>query len=192
MKDGGYLYRYPRIVWAASSSASRIASVICVAALSAISLTSCGDQKEVSYKSGGMTHTFAEGQDAVPKDFALPIYPNATTSGSVSAGGEDQEHSQFLMLSSNDPMDKISEFYQSELKGKGWEVDKVDTSPKLVSIDAHKDKLQANAELVEDNDNKTTISLQVSQISETPTKDDAASEAAAENFKPDKVTPPTD
>ena len=135
-----------------------------------------------------MTHTFAEGQDAVPKDFALPIYPGATTSGSVSAGGEDEEQSQFLMLSSNDPMDKISQFYQDQLKEKGWEIDKVDTSAKLVSIDAHKDKLQANAELAEDAD-KTTISLQMSRVSDNP-KDD--SEAAAENFKPDKVTPPTD
>ena len=168
----------------------RTASLLVLGAISAVSLTSCGNQKEVSFKSNGMTHTFAEGQDAIPKDFALPIYPGATTSGSVSAGGEDQEHSQFLMLSSNDPMDKISEFYQSQLKDKGWEIDKVDTSTKLVSIDAHKDKLQANAELAEDSDSdKTTISLQVSQQSDNP-KDD--SEAAAENFKPDKVTPPTD
>lgn len=168
----------------------RTASLVFVTVISAVSLSSCGNQKEVSFKSGGMTHTFAEGQDAVPKDFPLPIYPGATTSGSVSAGGDDQEHSQFLMLSSNDSMDKISEFYQGQLKDKGWEIDKVDTSPKLVSIDAHKDKLQANAELVEDSDSdKTTISLQVSQQSDNPKEE---SEAAAENFKPDKVTPPTD
>ncbi|HEY9730729.1 MAG TPA: hypothetical protein V6C89_02385 [Drouetiella sp.] len=168
----------------------RRATLVFVATVSVVSLSSCGNQKEVSFKSGGMTHTFAEGQDAVPKDFPLPIYPGATTSGSVSAGGEDQEHSQFLMLSSNDSMDKISEYYQGQLKDKGWEIDKVDTSPKLVSIDAHKDKLQANAELVEDSDSdKTTISLQVSQQSDNPKED---SEAAAENFKPDKVTPPTD
>jgi len=172
------------------SNPLRTASLIFVAAFSVLSLSSCGNQKEVSFKSGGMTQTFAEGQDAIPKDFPLPIYPGATTSGSVSAGGEDQEHSQFLMLSSNDSMDKISEFYQGQLKDKGWEIDKVDTSPKLVSIDAHKDKLQANAELVEDSDSdKTTISLQVSQQSDNPKED---SEAAAENFKPDKVTPPTD
>ncbi len=168
----------------------RTTSLLLVAAISAVSLSSCGNQKEVSFKSGGMTHTFAEGQDAIPKDFPLPIYPGATTSGSVSAGGEDQEHSQFLMLSSNDPMEKISEFYQAQLKDTGWEIDKVDTSPKLVSIDAHKDKLQANAEMVEDSDSdKTTISLQVSQQSDNPKEE---SEAAAENFKPDKVTPPTD
>lgn len=168
----------------------RTASLVFVAAISTVSLSSCGNQKEVSFKSGGMTHTFAEGQDAIPKDFALPIYPGATTSGSVSAGGEDQEHSQFLMLSSNDSMDKISEFYQAQLKDKGWEIDKVDTSSKLVSIDAHKGKLQANAELVEDSDSdKTTISLQVSQQSDNPKEE---SEAAAENFKPDKITPPTD
>ncbi len=168
----------------------RTACLVILGAISAASLTSCGNPKEVSFKSGGMTQTFAEGKDAIPKDFALPIYPGATTSGSVSAGGEDQEQSQFLMLSSNDPMDKISQFYQDQLKDKGWEIDKVDTGPKLVSIDAHKDKLQANAELAEDSDSdKTTVSLQVSRISDNP-KDD--SETAAENFKPDKVTPPTD
>lgn len=172
------------------SNRLQIVSLLAIGAISVLTLSACGNSKEVSFKSGGMTHTFAEGQDAIPKDFALPIYPGATTSGSVSAGGEDEEHSQFLMLSSNDSMDKISEYYQGELKEKGWEIDKVDTSPKLVSIDAHKDKLQANAELVEDSDSdKTTISLQVSQVSDNPKEE---SEAAAENFKPDKVTPPTD
>ena len=40
-----------------------------------------------------------------------------------------------------------------------------------------------------DDGGKTTISLQLSRISDNP-KDE--SEAAAENYKPDKVTPPTD
>ena len=47
----------------------------------------CSNDKEVSYKSAGMTHTFSEGKDAVPKDFALPLYPGAQPTGSVSAEG---------------------------------------------------------------------------------------------------------
>lgn len=164
------------------------ATALILATVSVAALGSCASQKEVTFKSGGMTHTFAEGKDAVPKDFTLPIYPNATTSGSVSAGGDDQEQAQFLMLTTPDPLDKVSEFYQQKFKDTGWQLDKVEPSNKLVSIDAHKDKLQANAELVDDG-GKTTISLQCSRLSDNP-KDE--SESAAENYKPDKVTPPTD
>jgi hypothetical protein len=167
---------------------SNHAKALIVAALSPAILASCANQKEVTYTSGGMTHTISEGKDAVPKNFPLPLYPDATTSGSVSADGQDQEQSQFLMLSTADSLDKVSEFYQSKLKDSGWQLDKVDAGDKLVSIDAHKDKVQANASLVDDG-GKTTISLQLSRISDNP-KDE--SEAAAENYKPDKVTPPTD
>ena len=133
-----------------------------------------------------MTHTFAEGKDSTPKDFPLPIYPGATTSGSVSSSGKDEE-SQFLMLSTVDSIDKVSVFYQNQLKDKGWEIDSVNTDPKIVSIDAHKETLQANAELADDG-GKTTISLQVGKASDV--KDE--SESSSENYHPDKVTPPTD
>ncbi len=50
-------------------------------------LSGCSKEGSVSFNSGGMTHTFSEGKDAVPKDFSLPVYPGATATGSVSAEG---------------------------------------------------------------------------------------------------------
>lgn len=79
-------------------------------------ISGCSNDGAVSFNSGGMTQSFAEGKDSVPKDFILPVYPGATATGSVSADGNDQEQSKFLMLSSTDSLDKVSEYYQSSLK----------------------------------------------------------------------------
>src|SRR5436309_741232 len=48
-------------------------------------LTGCTSQKEVSYKSGGMTQTFSEGKEAVPKELSDLIFEGATPTGSVVA-----------------------------------------------------------------------------------------------------------
>jgi hypothetical protein len=149
----------------------------------------CSKEGAVTFNSGGMTHTFAEGKDAVPKDFILPMYPGATTTGSVSAEGTDQEESKFLMLSTSDTLEKVSEFYQNSLKDKGWTVDKVDTdAPKVVSISAHLKDTEANVMLADDA-GKTTISLSAGKVGDTSKED---SESNSENYKPDKLNPPTD
>jgi hypothetical protein len=136
-----------------------------------------------------MTQTFAEGKDAVPKNFLLPVYPGATATGSVSAEGNDQEESKFLMLSTTDSLEKVSEYYQNTLRDKGWTVDKVDTeAPKLVSISAHMKDTDANVMLADDG-GKTTISLSAGKTGDT-TKEDA--ETNTENYSPDKLNPPTD
>lgn len=152
-----------------------------------LATTGCGNQKDISYSSGGMTQTFAQGKDAVPKDFALPIYPGATTSGSV-AGNNSEEETQFLMLSTTDPVEKVSEFYEEKLKAAGWTVDSVQPQAKVTTIDAHKEKLTANVEIAEDS-GKSTVSLSWGKSAENIQD---PSESAAENYKPDKVTPPTD
>jgi hypothetical protein len=161
-----------------------------LASFSAVSLLAgCSPQDSVSFKSGGMTHTFTEGKEAIPKDFVLPIYPGASATGSVSAEGTDQEESKFLMLSTADPMDKVSEYYQSSLPQKGWTIDKVDTdSPNVVSISAHMKDSQANVMLAVDN-GKTTISLSVGKTGDTSKED---TESNSENYQPDKVNPPSD
>jgi hypothetical protein len=158
---------------------------VVVAAMLAIS--GCGNEKDISYKSGGMTQTFTDGKDRVPKDFPLPIYPGATTSGSV-AGNSSEEETQFLMLSTADPVEKVSEFYESKLKADGWKIDAVQPEAKVTTIDAHKDKLTANVEIAEDG-GKSTVSLSCAKSADNIQD---ASESAAENYKPDKVTPPTD
>jgi hypothetical protein len=178
-------------VWLCKILDRKLAANIAFFALAPLfALTSCGNQQEVSFKSGGMTHTFAEGKAAIPKDFDKLVYPEASTTGSVSAEGDnDQEQSKFLMLSSNDPTDQISKWYQDQLKAASWSVDKVETASKIVSISGHKTNLEINVMIAQEGP-KTSISLSLGKP-----LDGAAEEkdsTSNENYTPDKVTPPTD
>ncbi|HEY9773234.1 MAG TPA: hypothetical protein V6C81_05445 [Planktothrix sp.] len=168
---------------------TRLAATATISLLAVAVMSGCSQQDKVSFSSGGMTHTFAEGKDAVPKDFLLPIYPGATATGSVTADGGDQDQSKFLMLSTPDQMDKVSDYYQNTLKDKGWSIDKVDTdAPKVVSISVHQKDVEGNVMLADDN-GKTTISLSAGKSSDTSKED---TESNSENYQPDKVNPPSD
>jgi hypothetical protein len=173
-----------------SANTSVLASgVLFMGALAIFTLGACSQDGSAKYESGGMTQTFAEGKEAVPKDFLLPVYPGATATGSVSAEGAGQEESKFLMLSSTDSLDKVSDFYQNTLKDNGWTIDKVDTdAPKVVSISAHMKNTEANVMLADDG-GKTTISLSAGNAGDTSKED---TESNQENYKPDKANPPTD
>lgn len=152
-------------------------------------LCGCSNDKEVSYKSGGMTHTLAQGSDALQKDFPLPIYPKAAASGSVSAQGEENEQSKMLLLTTTDPIEKVSEFYQAELSKGGWSVENVQSMPKLITIQGvmKEKKLESNV-TINDDAGKTTIMLNLASTAEIKKED----EEPSENFQPNKVTPPTD
>jgi hypothetical protein len=147
----------------------------------------CGNQQQVSFKSGGMTQTFTEGKTAVPKEFETLVYPQATTTGSVSAEGDHEEQSKFLMLSSTSSTSTISKWYQEELAKQNWKVDKIQDIPKLISISGHKDDVEVNVMIAEDGA-KSTISLSVGKQGDGVNDD----KEPAENYAPDKVTPPTD
>lgn len=158
-------------------------------AFAAVLLSGCNSgTSEVSFKSGGMTHTFAEGKSSIPKDFPLPLYPNATTTGSVSAdGGAGGERSKFLMLASKDPVEQVSKYYLDELKASGWKVENQETSGGLINLSASQKDMEANV-LVSGESGKTTISLSVSKTTgemKAPADDSG-------NYEPNKVTPPTD
>jgi hypothetical protein len=147
----------------------------------------CGNDKEVTYKSSGMTQTLSEGKQSVPKDFQLPLYPGATATGSVSAEGDREEQAKFVILSTSDSIEKVSDFYQEELKKSGWSVDNIQNLGKLVSISVNQKGIDGNVNISDDS-GKTTISLELNKATETKKED----EEPAENFSPDKVTPPTD
>jgi hypothetical protein len=151
--------------------------------------TACSsDNGEVSFKSGGITHTFSEGPGSIPKGFPLPLYPNSTTTGSVSAdGGSDSERSKFLMLASKDSVEKVSRYYLDELKSSGWKVESPQSSGKLINLSASQADMEANI-MVSGEAGKTTISLSVSRIADgsDPQPEDSA------HYEPNKVTPPTD
>jgi hypothetical protein len=158
-----------------------------IAAAAVIFLTGCGGQ-EVSFKSGGMTHTFAEGKASVPKEFENLIYPDADTKGSVSSEGDNEEQSKFLMLSCTNSIDAVSRWYQNALREQKWTVDKVQDMPKLVSINGHKDDLEVNVMIAEDDAHKTTISLSAGKQVDAATEE----KEQVDNYTPDKVNPPTD
>jgi len=148
-------------------------------------LAGCTSAEQVSYQSGGMTQTFVAGKEAGKQNFLLPIYPNATVTGEVQAQSKEDQNS-FRMLSSDDSVNKISEFYQAELKKDGWTVEPKSVLPNLVNIGAKKDKLDGSIMISGDEHNKTSVNLSVSVEAEgTP-------EVSKENFSPDKINPPTD
>jgi hypothetical protein len=155
--------------------------------LPVFAICGCSNNGEVTFKSGGTTQTFAEGKTSVPKEFEALVYPQSTTTGSVSADGDNQEQSKFLMLSSTSTPEVVSNWYQTELAKQNWKVDKVQGMPKLISITGHKDDTDVNVMIAEDG-GKTTISLQAGKQGDTVNDD----KEPAENYAPDKVNPPTD
>lgn len=168
-------------------SLKSIAMPLCVIACSTIVLASCaGSDKNATFKSGGMTQTFAEGKDSVPKDLTELVYPGSTPSGSVSAEDDAKEMSRYMILSSADSMDQIGNWYQDKLKAQGWEIDNTQTMPKLISISGHMKDVELNVNISDDG-GKTTISVQSGRSVDAP-----ADEESIENFTPNKVTPPTD
>ena len=123
-----------------------------------------------------------QGNAAVPKEFENLIYTGAITNGSVSAEGDNEEQSKFMMLSSSDSVPMVSKWYQDQLKAQSWQVDRIQDMPKLVSINVHKDALELNVMIAEDGP-KTTISLSLGkQVDTTEDKE------PTENFTPDKAT----
>lgn len=147
----------------------------------------CSNQGEVSFKSGGTTQTFAEGKTAVPKEFEPLVYPQSVTTGSVSADADNQEQAKFLMLTSTNSPETIGKWYQDQLAKQNWKVDKVQDMSKLISITGHKDDTEVNVMIAEDG-GKTTISLQAGKQGDNVNDD----KEPAENYVPDKATPPTD
>jgi hypothetical protein len=167
------------------SDRSQNSTHIIVALASWFLLFGCGQQQEVSFKSGGMTHTMAQGGAAIPKEFEKLIYPAAVPTGSVSAEGDNDEQSKFLILSSSDPLQAVSKWYQEQLKAQNWQVDSVQDKP-IVSISGHKDTLEVNVMIAEDGP-KTTISLSAGKQVDT-----SEDKEPTENYTPDKANPPTD
>lgn len=151
-------------------------------------LCSCGSPKEVSFKSAGVTQTFTPGSSAVSITFEKFIYPGATTSGSVSAEGENSEESQFLMLTSKDPIEKVSKWYQEKFKAENWKITGQQEQTKLISITGTKENTELSAMLTEDNGH-TSISLSMDKQTNS---NDFGDENNKENFVPNKETPPTD
>ena len=156
--------------------------------LGALSISGCGNDKSVTFESAGMTHTFTEGQDSLPKDLQPLIYPGAQIAGSTSAQDKDGEHAAFMSLSTSDSLEQVSSWYEATLPKSGWTVDTSDTSqPAIVSISGHMKDVELNVLMAQDA-NKTTISISEGKAGEG----EDVNEEEIENFTPNAVTPPTE
>ncbi len=153
-----------------------------------LALTACGNEKSVTYSSGGMTNTFNEGEKGVPKDLQLLVYPGAEIAGSTSAQDKDGEHSAFVSLSTPDSLERVSDWYQDSLKKNGWTIDNHDaTQPSFVSISGHQKDVEINVIVAQDA-NKTTISVSEGKSGEG----DPVDEEEIEKFTPNSIVPPTE
>jgi len=152
----------------------------------ASALVACGGGKDVTYKSGGMTHTIAQGEGSIPSEFKTLIYPDAQATGSVSADGNDQEQSKFVMLQAKASGEDVSKWYQEQLQNNGWTIGNVQTSADVISITAQKKDIEMNV-MIDEDGGKTTINLSLAK-----TVDHVPDESEIENFVPNKVAPPTD
>jgi len=155
--------------------------------LPAILLCACNSAKEVSFKSGGVTQTFSQEASKTSLAFENYIYPDATTSGSVSADGENDEQSKFLMLTSKSPIDSVSTWYKDKLKTDNWKIVSQQEQAKLISITGAKNNSELSIMITEDG-GITNISLSIAKQVEGNYNEDTT----RENFTPNKDTPPTD
>lgn len=157
-----------------------------VLVISACVLTSCGNDKSVTFKSSGMTTTFSEGGEGIPQDLKALVYPGSQVAGSTAAHDQEGENSAFLSLSSQDGLEQVAEWYRSELQKNGWTIDNEETMPRMLSISGKQKEVEINVLMVEDGD-KTTIS-----VSEGKSVDDSVEEEEIEKFTPNDLTPPTE
>ena len=169
-----------------SALSNRYLRTIFVLPLVACILVSCGSGKDVTYKSGGMTDTIAQGEGSIPTEFKALIYPDAQATGSVSADGNDQEQSKFVMLQAKASGEDVSKWYQEQLQSNGWTVGNVQSSADVISITAQKKDIEMNV-MIDEDQGKTTINLSLAK-----TVDHVPDESESENYVPSKVAPPTD
>lgn len=148
----------------------------------------CGNDKSVTFKSAGMTHTFNEGDQGTPQEMKAYIYPGAQVAGSTAAHDQEGENSTFLCLSSQDNLEHVADWYKNTLTQNGWKIDSQDSmmGQRTVSISGHQKDVEINVLMAEDGE-KTTIS-----VSQGKSVEDTPDEEEVEKFTPNEVTPPTE
>lgn len=149
-------------------------------------ISGCGNEKQVTFKSAGMTHTFSEGGKDLPKELAPFVYPEATVAGATNAHDAEGEQARFLSMSSSDSLEKVTGWYQERMALDGWEIDETDKLPRMINMSGHKKDLEVNVVMAEDA-GKTTIS-----VSQGRAVDEPLSDREIDNFTPNELTPATD
>ncbi len=168
---------------------SLLLALCMTSSLSIVLLSGCGDGKEVSFNSGGMRQTSRAGKGSVPDDLKKLVYPGAIASGSQSASETDKDandHSRYLNLSSSDSIEKVAAWYETALKGEGWNIEKNEAMGNLVTISGTLKDAEVAVNIADDSGKTSIIVNQSTSIGAIP------DDEAVENFKPNKEVPPTD
>lgn len=164
-----------------------LAALLLIPSLALVS--ACGNNKEVSFDSGGMTHTMKVGEGSVPEDLKELVYPGATASGSQMANDDNKEvndHAKYLNLSSSDSIEKVTAWYESTLKKTGWNIEKNETMGNLVTISGTLKDAEVAVNIADDSGKTSIIVNKSTSLGGIP------DEEQVENFKPNKDVPATD
>lgn len=136
-----------------------IASILILAAV----LTGCaGKKSDVTIKTDEMTMKVSEGQVKLPKDFPFSPYPAAANEGFMESNNNNASKVVSVSFSSNDPSEKVIEYYKGELQKLAWQTESSTVMPNFTCIIAKKDKKTATIAVSSDGD-KTTVSITVSE-----------------------------
>lgn len=171
---------------AGALSPRSLAPLLAIPLISAFLLAGCGNEKQVTFKSAGMTHTFSEGGEDLPKELKPFVYPEAVVAGATNAHDSDGEQARFLSMSSTDSLEKVTGWYQKKMESDGWTIDETDKLPRMINMSGHKKDLEVNVVMAEDG-TKTTIS-----VSQGRSVDEPLSDSELDSFSPNELTPATD
>ena len=152
----------------------------------ALSTTSCTNEKKVTFKSAGMTHTFSEGGKDLPNELKMFVYPDSIVAGATNAHDKDGEQARFLSMSTSDSIKKVTGWYQTTMSNGGWTIDSTEEMTRMINMSGHKGDLEVNVVMAEDG-TKTTIS-----VSQGRAVDEPLDQSEIDNFTPNELTPPTD
>lgn len=120
-------------------------------------LSSCGKTNEVTVKNGEGTYSVSTSNATIPADFPLGVYPGSkiTMAANNTASGAA---TQMVTLTSDDPVEKVSNYYKQQFTAGAWNVDNELTVNGTVMITGKKGTQRATVN-VSNIDGKTTASL---------------------------------
>jgi cytoskeletal protein RodZ len=116
------------------------------------SVTFESDEGEVSFNASG------EMPESFPKDF--PVYSGATLKSSFTATGEDTKGTS-VVWETGDSVDKVTDFYKSELVKKGWKVVSTFEQEGTTTLTFEKEGVGGFLGIAEGEGGKTAISATV-------------------------------
>lgn len=102
-----------------------------------------GKQVSVDFNAGSVPADY-------PKD--IPVYGGAKT---VMAQSTNEKNAHTLMLETADPVNKIADFYKSELEKNGWKTENTVATGEMHMMNATKDKRDLLVQIMNSNDKRT-------------------------------------